>query len=367
MSILTINFSDPIKASKAFSIVDRSFDGPGGPSSNSTLNLYGNSTLNWGLGFDENFLHLAENFAGATPPIIPVEGQIWYSIRLYWFNTTTNHWFRWNYTTLLWDDITASVTSGLFSARPALSSVGNYYYATDTQALYRWDSAYQQIPNGWMLRYFTSSTSDPSGIPAHQLLSWDGTSWSTAAGVTAQSTPPSSPQIGQLWYDTSVNKLKEWNGSSWQVVGGVTSFNTRTGDITLTSGDVTTALGGTNPNVGTFGDSTHSVTVAVTGAGLITSISAPAIAFPVTSFNTRTGTITLTSGDVTGALTYTPVNKAGDTMTGLLILSADPVAALGATTKQYTDTQAKWQGGARTFSTGLPSGGSNGDVWFQYS
>ena len=36
----------------------------------------------------------------------------------------------------------------------------------------------------------------------------------------------------------------------------------------------------------------------------------------VTSFNTRTGAVTLTSADVTGALTYTPANKAGDNFTG---------------------------------------------------
>lgn len=38
-----------------------------------------------------------------------------------------------------------------------------------------------------------------------------------------------------------------------------------------------------------------------------------------------------------GALGYTPVNKAGDTMTGLLVLSADPSVALGSATKQYVD------------------------------
>jgi len=36
-------------------------------------------------------------------------------------------------------------------------------------------------------------------------------------------------------------------------------------------------------------------------------------------------------------LGYTPVNKAGDTMTGNLILHADPSVALGAATKQYVD------------------------------
>lgn len=36
----------------------------------------------------------------------------------------------------------------------------------------------------------------------------------------------------------------------------------------------------------------------------------------VVSFNTRTGAISLTSGDVTTALSFTPANKAGDTFTG---------------------------------------------------
>jgi hypothetical protein len=36
----------------------------------------------------------------------------------------------------------------------------------------------------------------------------------------------------------------------------------------------------------------------------------------VTSFNTRTGAVTLSSTDITTALTYTPANKAGDTFTG---------------------------------------------------
>ncbi len=46
----------------------------------------------------------------------------------------------------------------------------------------------------------------------------------------------------------------------------------------------------------------------------------------------------LASGDVTTALGYTPVNKAGDSMSGILILSADPAANLDASSKQYVDS-----------------------------
>lgn len=40
---------------------------------------------------------------------------------------------------------------------------------------------------------------------------------------------------------------------------------------------------------------------------------------------------------IIAGLGYTPVNQAGDTMTGFLILNADPSVALGAATKQYVD------------------------------
>jgi hypothetical protein len=133
-----------------------------------------------------------------------------------------------------------------------------------------------------------------------------------------------------------------------QYVGGVTSFNTRTGAITLTSGDVTTALtftpyNATNPSNyialtalsagtgisynSTTGVITNTITqytdalarLAITltttgtsGAATYNSttgvLNIPSYQGGVTSFNTRTGAITLTSGDVTGALGYTPYN-----------------------------------------------------------
>jgi len=45
----------------------------------------------------------------------------------------------------------------------------------------------------------------------------------------------------------------------------------------------------------------------------------------------------ITGSQVVSALGYTPINKAGDTITGNLILNADPTNALGAATKQYVD------------------------------
>ena len=45
------------------------------------------------------------------------------------------------------------------------------------------------------------------------------------------------------------------------------------------------------------------------------------------------------SSSFIAGLGYTPVNRAGDSMTGALVLAADPVAPLEATTRQYCDNQ----------------------------
>lgn len=53
---------------------------------------------------------------------------------------------------------------------------------------------------------------------------------------------------GAIYWNTTNDQLYVWTGSAWDeaafsVTGSVTSFNTRTGAVTLASGDVTTALG----------------------------------------------------------------------------------------------------------------------------
>lgn len=48
---------------------------------------------------------------------------------------------------------------------------------------------------------------------------------------------------GMLYFNTGSNELRMYTGSVWIGVPGVLSFNTRTGAVTLTSLDVTTALG----------------------------------------------------------------------------------------------------------------------------
>ena len=108
--------------------------------------------------------------------------------------------------------------------------------------------------------------------------------------------------------------------------------------ITMTSNDVTTALGYT-PGAG--GGTVGSVTAASTAGNPITvsgSSTSPSVdisrangttngylaSSDFTTFNNKLANFsTMTSTDVTTALTYTPVKKSGDTMTGTLILPAN--------------------------------------------
>jgi hypothetical protein len=255
------------------------------------------------------------------------------------------------------------------AALPATGETGKIYVTLDTNKIYRWSgSAYIEV--------------SPTV----------GTIWGGITGTLANQTDLQSAldakQDDITLTTTGTSGAATFIGNTLnipQYQGGVTSFNTRTGAITLTSSDVTTALtftpyNATNPSAyialtalsagtgisynNTTGVITNTITqytdalaraaISATGnisynstTGVISTsltqytdslaraaisltttgtsgaatynsttgvLNIPAYQGGVTSFNTRTGAVTLTSGDVTTALTYTPYpTPAGDT------------------------------------------------------
>jgi hypothetical protein len=90
--------------------------------------------------------------------------------------------------------------------------------------------------------------------PSGQLV--EVVAWETGGGVSSGRILT----INGVSYDLSANR-------SWTIAGGVTSFNTRTGDITLTSGDVTGALGYTPANGSSYLPLTGGTVSNTTSAG----------------------------------------------------------------------------------------------------
>lgn len=69
----------------------------------------------------------------------------------------------------------------------------------------------------------------------------------TAIGLVAQSSAPTNPQIGQIYFDTDDNQLYAYGDTDptaltvlgWSVVGAVSSTFGRTGAVVATAGDYT--------------------------------------------------------------------------------------------------------------------------------
>jgi hypothetical protein len=123
-----------------------------------------------------------------------------------------------------------------------------------------------------------------------------GTDFVAPAGLSAYVPTTRTITINGTSYDLSADR-------SWTIVSGVSSFNTRTGAIELGDTDVTGALG--------YTPVTNARTLTINGTTYDLSANRSwSIVAGLSSFNTRTGAITLLDTDVTGALGYTPVTNA---------------------------------------------------------
>ncbi len=122
-------------------------------------------------------------------------------------------------------------------------------------------------------------------------------------------------------------------GVTSNVAGTGISVSGATGAVTITNTGVT-SITGTAGNI-TASGATGSVTLNLATAG--TPVTASFVKITTDTFGRVTATTPVVTGDITALVDATYVNVSGDTMTGALILNADPSVALGAATKQYVD------------------------------
>lgn len=133
------------------------------------------------------------------------------------------------------------------------------------------------------------------------------------------------------------------SGSTRGAVVIGSNITNASGTISLASGNITGALGFTPEN--SANKNAASGYAGLDASSLLTASQMPFATGSVrgavitgSNLTNSGGTISVTSANVTSALGFTPVNKAGDTLTGALTLAADPTIALHAATKQYVDS-----------------------------
>jgi len=120
-----------------------------------------------------------------------------------------------------------------------------------------------------------------------------------------------------------------------------TSFSgTLGGDVTGTqNATVVSKVGGqTASSVATAATTINSATNTNTGNAIVKRDASGNFSAGTISATTFNGNATSADTAVTATTATNNVLKSGDTMSGQLVLSADPVASLGATTKQYVDS-----------------------------
>lgn len=166
------------------------------------------------------------------------------------------------------------------------------------------------------------------------VLGYNGTLWvnKTIAGWLGYTPVPTTRTItiNGTTQDLSANQ-------SWTIASGVTSFNTRTGAITLTSGDVTTALG--------YTPVTQARTLTINGTTYDLSAN-------------RSWTVTGGLGG-SGTATYLPKFTAATTVADSQLIDNGTYLSIG----NPTNTRIKW-GGTTTPTLGLPFSPTNA-LWLE--
>jgi hypothetical protein len=122
---------------------------------NTSLNLVGKNSSNYGQLFAENFLHLLENAANLTAPDTPVEGQLWYDT-----SAPTSKILK------VYDGANWVPANGVHqaSSNPTSKKVGDIWVDTLTSQLNIWNG-YE-----WLLIGPTSSSGLKNGIYPTRIL-----------------------------------------------------------------------------------------------------------------------------------------------------------------------------------------------------
>jgi hypothetical protein len=330
MSAYVIDFSDPLK--NGFSIPAGGFNGPGGSNASTTLRLYGRGALEWGEAVDENLVRLAENFASASPPSVSVAGQMWAEVTYYYHNTTAgtaSGWYFYDINSIAANKWTLLNGTGIVATvAPITPVIGQYYLDTGTSTLYGYYSLGRYEPAAFVPRSYISGTVAPnaSTYPRTTIRVRDAaaSAWVSPATTTAAPTvtPPTNPQPGQLWYNTTTGNLLVWTGTVWQEILGPTGASLSTASSTVDMGGFKIIALGT-PTLPSDATTKSYVDTAVAGGGA-------GVFLPLTG-GTVTGSVTINDNLVVGTTAGETLQVNGITLhwNSSLIQTTGNVSAAG--------------------------------------
>jgi hypothetical protein len=167
---------------------------------------------------------------------------------------------------------------------------------------------------------------------------------SAAAGIT-----PTLQQVtiagNETITDITANKFKIPGGTSSKILAADGSVILAGDNITIAGGFISSTGGGGGGGITSINNlsaAAQSLEVGTTGTNFNIDSSGTVHRFniPSSSASNRgllSNTDWINFNSKQADLGYVPVNRSGDTMSGLLVLSGDPGTALGAATKQYVD------------------------------
>jgi len=288
-----------------------------------SLTLVGQNYVGWGEIFQENLVHLMENFARSAIPANALVGQLW-------FDTTAK---RLNVLVAedLWRPL---VTSAVNTLPPASPNVGDFWYDTTRRQLRVWNSTAWQI-----IGPVYTSTQGPTGANAVSIAD----SLNTPRHVVSLESRGATFAIFNPY--TEFLTLNEVPGFGNSIPRGF-SFRSNISSDTLFHGTVENAmtLQGVSPNVFVRGDQddfiTGNLNIINNGGLWLGGESEARITYnPVIN-----DVIFALSKDETN-FRLTGVYDGGEKImlqsnvqTGMLTVYDNPVDAMGISTKNYTDT-----------------------------
>ena len=240
-----INFTDPNNGS--FVIDPYTVNGTISPTTdalhpkatraNTSLQLPGQFTPNYGEMVHEDLVHLLENFSGDHAPTNPIEGQLWYDTGASYdiVDLVTNGVVVQGNQSAVFSDYVANQTT-LIAWYGPVSSTDNSYKSISFKAASFFvnsnnntvitvtaiDGTTLTFPNNTVGGFITVSQASRQGRLKVASTIQGVLSWVDAVNVTTSNITPlaADQQDGDLWYDTNTQTLKISLSGVWSAVTG---------------------------------------------------------------------------------------------------------------------------------------------------